>query len=970
MKNWKRMLAVLFSVVMLVSMCSTLASCGDEASEAGKQNEDNVTVDQGGNNSADTNASTNVEVDPNDAALAGNGTYVVSVKTAGGMPMAGLNVYVYADSSKKDLLASKQLDENGKAVIQLEQGGNYAVEVTGAPKGYKVESSYSFKDNVATIVLTSAVITGEDITTAQLKLGDVMYDFSVTTPDGKKYTLSEVLKEKKVVLLNFWYTTCGPCASEVPYMEEAYKQYKDKGEIIAVNNHPTDNNTSIQNFKDQYQLSFPMAQAPAAWSNTFSIQGYPTTFVIDRYGVICLVEVGGITSKRPFISMFEHFTADDYKQQIFNEMGELVKDVKPTVPNEKEADLEKTLVASGSAIKLKNAEGEDAEFAWPFVVTDKDGKKAVKSTNKDMDGSYAILLAEVTLKKGQALGMDYIVSSEAASDILHVIVDDEPIYQIAGNDEKASWKTCYPWVAVKDGTYKVVISYIKDESNSIGEDTAYLSNLRVVDSVKVDAATYIPRYAAAEKEDGTYDYIKVVYSDADGFYHVGDKKGPLLLANMMGTTSFNMEKSLWDLTYPGDYKKDGKSYYDRLLTYFSMASNSSLNGFSPVTKELATELQALAKLVGFEPDNKNEWLKLCKYYEAYGTAGKQLEDPCKGLMPFNALKATLGKNVATNVFTYNRVVMPRGYLAEFIPTKSGVYRITSHAESQQGVDAWIFDKNRTELLTYEMDERLYNDDKNVSMVFYMKAGTPYYIDIAYWDVYEEGTIPYDIEYIGASYDHFRLCSPGYFTYDSDATGDQMYYLIQGGIDVVLKNGKYYEDLGNGKTGSLIYADFSGVTSLFSNPIATVPAYNEDGTLKKNDKGEQEYIKGMIDMGGFDFSKSEDDLYILAILDKYDGDQAKAIEYLKEQWGEGYEETAKNYKLDEVLAGKYHGGGKDLTEEIKKYVAKMETAPAELKGCVVVDKRLAEILQMLMEKYTFENVDDAWLKVCYYYDHLG
>ena len=34
------------------------------------------------------------------------------------------------------------------------------------------------------------------------------------------------------------------------------------------------------------------------------------------------------------------------------------------------------------------------------------------------------------------------------------------------------------------------------------------------------------------------------------------------------------------------------------------------------------------------------------------------------------------------------------------------------------------------------------------------------------------------------------------------------------------------------------------------------------------------------------------------------------------------------------------------------------------------KELAEILQKLMDKYTFEDVDNSWLKICYYYDHLG
>ena len=168
---------------------------------------------------------------------------------------------------------------------------------------------------------------------------------------------------------------------------------------------------------------------------------------------------------------------------------------------------------------------------------------------------------------------------------------------------------------------------------------------------------------------------------------------------------------------------------------------------------------------------------------------------------------------------------------------------------------------------------------------------------------------------------------------------------------------------------MIYADFSGVTSLFSNPIATVNAYDENGNLMYDDDGNVVKIKGMIDMGGFDFSKTENDLYILSVLEAQ-GSKEKAIDYLKKSWGEDYDAYAEQYQLDEVLAGKYHGKGPDLTEEMRGYLDDMLTSPVEAKGCVVVTERLAEILQMLLEKYTFENVDDAWTKVCYYYDYLG
>jgi hypothetical protein len=73
---------------------------------------------------------------------------------------------------------------------------------------------------------------------------------------------------------------------------------------------------------------------------------------------------------------------------------------------------------------------------------------------------------------------------------------------------------------------------------------------------------------------------------------------------------------------------------------------------------------------------------------------------------------------------------------------------------------------------------------------------------------------------------------------------------------------------------------------------------------------------------------------------------------------------------DIFAGKYHGDGPDCTEEIKSYLSKMENSPEERKGCVPVDERLAEMLGLLMDKYTFEGVDQSWLKLCFYYDYLG
>ena len=130
------------------------------------------------------------------------------------------------------------------------------------------------------------------------------------------------------------------------------------------------------------------------------------------------------------------------------------------------------------------------------------------------------------------------------------------------------------------------------------------------------------------------------------------------------------------------------------------------------------------------------------------------------------------------------------------------------------------------------------------------------------------------------------------------------------------------------------------------------------------------VKGMIEMGGFDFSKTEDDMYVLSVI-QAQGSVEAADKYLKELWGEDYDAYAEEYQLKDVYAGKYHGKGEDYTDKIRKYCDQIDkSGNTERNGCVVVDKELAEILQKVMEKYTFEKVDFAWKKLCYYYDYLG
>lgn len=892
--------------------------------------------------------------------------YTVTVHTMGGMAMEDIQVYIYEGD---DLAAFGQTDENGLFSATLPENTGYTVTLESIPKGYSKKDTYTFTGAAADIRLESRLIE-DDLSGATLGVGDVMYDFSVVAADGTEVTLSKMLEEKDMVLINFFYTTCGPCVNEFPFMQQAYEAYEDSVGIIALD--PLDDTNTVAMFQSSMGLTFPMAACNPAWSQTFNVPGYPTSIVVDRYGLICAMEVGGITSLRPFTTLFETFSGDAYEQKLYGSINELLTNVKPTFAPESDDTIQLVLDTDMYQISYRHEEGENAEYAWPFISAEKNGVRCLKASNQNIEGSFAILYADVYLEAGQAISFDYLASSEKSCDVLYVIVDREDVLAISGWNEEEVWETCYPWVAEESRVHEIALCYLKDGDTNEADDTVYIANLCIGDSAAITTATYIPRQAAVSKDGFQYTYTDIVLSEADGYYHVGTAEGPLLLIDLMDYTQFSEERTLWDIVYNSSVTVDGVSLYDAMVHYFSYASNSSNSGVTAVTQELLEFMTIVDTHHGFDEADPSEWLKACFYYAPYGT-DVQLANPSAGLSTHSALEAKLGKNVPTNCFYYDRPIMPRGLIARFTPTKSGVYKITSHTDSPHGVEAWIFQgDNRDLAYTYAPDQRLQPDVLNCYMYYYMEAGKDYYIDIAFWDLYEVGTISYDIEYVGKTHRLFRLASPSFFTYDTNATGEHMYDVIAGGIDVVLgEDGVYYRDKGNGEKGSRLFCDFTGVTGVFSDAIATVQAYDENGKPLYDENGKPVMHKGLIDKGAFDFSKTENDQYILSVLEKYNGDTEKAEEYLRTLWGEDYEANAEAYLLEDVFAGKYHGRGEDYTDEISAYLDKMiTTGYKERRGCVIVTEELAQLLQLLMDKYTFSNVEHSWTKLCYYYDNLG
>ena len=102
----------------------------------------------------------------------------------------------------------------------------------------------------------------------------------------------------QVVLVNLWATWCPPCKREMPTLQAYYDRYKAQGFVIAAINDGDPTPDVIQFVKD-YRLTFPVWLDPTyeATERAFKSANLPSSFVIDREGVIRLRWVGEIAAK-------------------------------------------------------------------------------------------------------------------------------------------------------------------------------------------------------------------------------------------------------------------------------------------------------------------------------------------------------------------------------------------------------------------------------------------------------------------------------------------------------------------------------------------------------------------------------------------------------------------------------------------------------------------------------------------------
>lgn len=119
-----------------------------------------------------------------------------------------------------------------------------------------------------------------------------MPEFTFMNPEGFPVTLDQY--KGKVIVLNFWSITCGPCIAEMPSLDQLAGYYPEKDlMVITVNVDPL-RKPGIQSFYDENRYRYlKIYQDPTrASQEALKWQGLPTTFIINKEGKLVGREVG------------------------------------------------------------------------------------------------------------------------------------------------------------------------------------------------------------------------------------------------------------------------------------------------------------------------------------------------------------------------------------------------------------------------------------------------------------------------------------------------------------------------------------------------------------------------------------------------------------------------------------------------------------------------------------------------------
>jgi thiol-disulfide isomerase/thioredoxin len=135
--------------------------------------------------------------------------------------------------------------------------------------------------SIAFAMITSAAC----LTANATDVGQPAPQFTLPTLQQDKPT---ALKQYagKVIYLDFWASWCAPCRTSFPLLNKMHEKLKAQGfEVVGIN--LDEDKANAEKFLKEFPVSFTVLRdAKGEWSDKFVVESMPTSFIIDKQGVV------------------------------------------------------------------------------------------------------------------------------------------------------------------------------------------------------------------------------------------------------------------------------------------------------------------------------------------------------------------------------------------------------------------------------------------------------------------------------------------------------------------------------------------------------------------------------------------------------------------------------------------------------------------------------------------------------------
>lgn len=324
--------------------------------------------------------------------------------------------------------------------------------------------------------------------------------FTARTLDGHTIHLEDY--RGKVLVLNFWGTTCAACRLETPDLIRSYLKHKGAG-VAFVGMDSEEQAPVVRAFVAAKHVPYTIAlDTNNAIDRAYGVTGYPTTYVIDAKGVIRAVSTAYSGVDGEMVLRLDAYVAAAKRGQNYTADTDFAALAAPLdVVREREAEtlLEPSRYATTGSAKTIAAAADSARAAF----------KKIETIQEDATAAHKRLDDRAIARRSEAL-RDRMISALVAPATTNVDAEKALLAMrinkaMAVEDyQKIDWKAISPWA-----TRLLALDPTGDQATGYMLDVLYSSK----PSREKEALALALRHANETPSPLAYDYVVGAYAN-------------------------------------------------------------------------------------------------------------------------------------------------------------------------------------------------------------------------------------------------------------------------------------------------------------------------------------------------------------------------------------------------------------------------------------------------------------------------